>query len=72
MVTDGPLAGWFDRPLTRMSSYAPFNARAVENYQSLAFFAGYDAPWTLYRRNPEVLRRLELVLRYVFALQDAN
>ena len=72
VVTDGPLAGWFDRPMTRMYSYAPFNARAVENYQSLAFFAGYDAPWNFYRRNPEVLRRLELVLRYVFALQDAN
>ena len=64
----GPLQGWFDQPLWRQYSYAPFNARVLENYHSLAFFAAYDAPWNQYYRHPGVLHRLRLTLEYTFAL----
>ncbi len=68
----GPLQGWFSEALWRQYSYAPFNARVMENYYSLAFFYGYDAPWNAYYRSPDVLRRLELVLGYTFDLMGGN
>lgn len=67
---DGPRRGWFAEPLWRQYSYAPFNARVMENYFSLAFFAGHAAPWNIYHRHPGVLARLEATLEYTFALQD--
>lgn len=73
VVTErGPLQGWFAEALWRHYSYAPFNARVMENYHSLAFFYGYEAPWNIYYRHPEVLRRLELALEYTFRLMGRN
>lgn len=68
----GPLQGWFSEALWRHYSYAPFNARVMENYYSLAFFYGYQAPWNIYYRHPGVLERLELTLRYTFKLMAEN
>jgi hypothetical protein len=67
---EGPRRGWFAEPLWRQYSYAPFNARVMENYFSLAFFAGYQAPWNSYYRDAGVLERLAAALEYTFALQD--
>lgn len=67
-VESGPLQGWFSRPLWRQYSYAPFNARVMENYYSLAFFYAHDAPWNCYYRHPAVLERLRLTLEYTLAL----
>jgi hypothetical protein len=67
---DGPRRGWFAEPLWRQYSYAPFNARVMENYFSLAFFAGHAAPWNIYHKHPGVLERLHAALEYTFALQD--
>ncbi len=67
---DGPRRGWFNEPLWRQYSYAPFNARVMENYFSLAFFAGFNAPWNIYYHHPGVLTRLEAALEYTFGLQD--
>ncbi len=65
VVTEpGPLRGWFREALWRHYSYAPFNARVMENYFSLAFFYGYDAPWNIYHKSPAVLERLRLALDY--------
>lgn len=73
VVTDpGPLQGWFSEALWRHYSYAPFNARVMENYHSLAFFYGYNAPWNLYYRDPAVLERLEYALTYTFGLMAEN
>ncbi|HEU5088177.1 MAG TPA: hypothetical protein VFT99_12055, partial [Roseiflexaceae bacterium] len=72
VALDGPRRGWFTQPLWRQYSYAPFNARVMENYFSLAFFAGYPAPWNVYHRHPAVLERLAAALEYTFALQDAR
>ena len=73
VVTEpGPLQGWFSEALWRHYSYAPFNARVMENYHSLAFFYGYEAPWNIYYKDPEVLRRLELALNYTFDLMGEN
>lgn len=68
----GPLQGWFSEPCHRYHSYVPFNARVQENYYSLAFFLGHDAPWNIYCRHPAVLERLELTLRYTFTLMGEN
>ena len=68
VTAPGPLQGWFDQPLWRQYSYAPFNARVLENYHSLGFFAAYAAPWNQYHRDPGVLHRLGLTLEYTFAL----
>ena len=62
----GDLQGWFGEALWRHYSYAPFNARVMENYHSLAFFYGYEAPWNVYYKDPRVLSRLELALNYTF------
>ena len=43
---------------------------SLENYHSLAFFYGYEAPWNIYHKDPRVLSRLELTLNYTFALID--
>ena len=73
VVTEpGPLQGWFSEALWRHYSYAPFNARVMENYHSLAFFYGYNAPWNIYYRDPGVLERLELALNYTFDLVGEN
>lgn len=68
----GPLQGWFREALWRHYSYAPFNARVMENYHSLAFFYGYEAPWNIYYRHPAILHRLELTLDYTFRLMAEN
>jgi hypothetical protein len=44
----------------------------MENYFSLAFFYGYDAPWNVYHRSPEVLERLRLTLEYTFRLMGEH
>ena len=73
VVTEpGPLQGWFREALWRHYSYAPFNARVMENYFSLAFFYGHDAPWNVYYRSPVVLERLRLALDYTFGLMGGN
>ncbi|MBI2952352.1 hypothetical protein HYY27_09665, partial [bacterium] len=73
VVTEpGPLQGWFREALWRHYSYAPFNARVMENYFSLAFFYGYDAPWNVYHRSPAILERLRLALDYTFGLMGEN
>ena len=71
-VEPGPLQGWFKEALWRHYSYAPFNCRVMENYFSLAFFYGYNAPWNPYYRDAEVLKRLELTLEYTFARMAEN
>jgi len=68
----GDLQGWFGEALWRHYSYAPFNARVMENYHSLAFFYAYEAPWNIYRKDPRVLSRLELTLNYTFNLMGDN
>lgn len=68
----GPLQGWFGEALWRNYSYAPFNLRVMENYYSLAFFYGYNAPWNIYYRQPDVLTRLEMTLRYTFERMGGN
>lgn len=73
VVTEpGPLQGWFGEALWRHYSYAPFNARVMENYYSLAFFYGYRAPWNIYYRHPALLERLTLALEYTFGLMGEN
>jgi hypothetical protein len=70
VVTEpGELQGWFGEALWRHYSYAPFNARVMENYHSLAF---YKAPWNIYHKDPRVLSRLELTLNYTFNLMADN
>jgi hypothetical protein len=44
----------------------------MENYHSLAFFYGYDAPWNIYTRSPDVLQQLECALNYTFRLMAEN
>jgi hypothetical protein len=68
----GDLQGWFGEALWRHYSYAPFNARVMENYHSLAFFYGYEAPWNIYHKDPRVLSRLELTLNYTFNMMGEN
>lgn len=68
----GDLQGWFGEALWRHYSYAPFNARVMENYHSLAFFYGYRAPWNIYHKDPRVLSRLELTLNYTFNMMGDN
>ena len=68
----GDLQGWFGEALWRHYSYAPFNARVMENYHSLAFFYGYEAPWNVYYKDPRVLSRLELALNYTFNMMGEN
>jgi hypothetical protein len=73
VVTEpGELQGWFGEALWRHYSYAPFNARVMENYHSLAFFYAYEAPWNIYYKDPRVLSRLELTLDYTFNLMADN
>ena len=72
LTEEGPLRGWFSEALWRQYSYAPFNARVMENYHSLAFFYAYDAPWNMHYRSPEVLRRLRYALDYTFGLMGDN
>ena len=73
VVTEpGPRQGWFAEPLWRHHSYAPFNARVMENYYSLAFFLGYKAPWNIYYRDSGVLSRLGMALRYTFRLMGKD
>jgi hypothetical protein len=68
----GELQGWFGEALWRHYSYAPFNARVMENYHSLAFFYAYEAPWNIYHKDPRVLSRFELTLDYTFNLMGDN
>ncbi len=68
----GALQGWFGEALWRHYSYAPFNGRVMENYHSLAFFYGYEAPWNIYYRHPALLERLSLALEYTFGLMGEN
>ncbi len=73
VVTEpGELQGWFGEALWRHYSYAPFNARVMENYHSLAFFYAYEAPWNIYYKDPRVLSRLELAFAYTFKLMGDN
>lgn len=72
ITEEGPLQGWFGETLWRHYSYAPFNARVMENYHSLAFFYAYEAPWNVFHRDPRVLSRLELALNYTFDLMADN
>ncbi len=54
-ATPDRLQGWFSDALWRHYSYAPFNARVMENYFSLAFFTGYEAPWNITYLDPAAL-----------------
>ncbi len=69
VVTDqGKMQGWFSEALWRTDVYAPFNGRVLENYYSLAFFYGCNAPWNIYHGDVQILKQLDLVLNYVFGL----
>lgn len=73
VVTEpGPMQGWFSEALNRTDVYLPFNGRIMENHYTLAFFLGHDAPWNVYHRHPEVLRRLGFALDYTFGLMGPD
>ena len=63
VVENGPLRGDIEVKMWR-NNPAPYNARDLENYLTLAWFYCTDRPWNPYYASPALRQRLEAVLTY--------
>jgi hypothetical protein len=72
VVETGPTRGYISKVVWRGNTAHPWNARAMENHVSLAYFYCTNRPWNPYYGSPAVRERLEAALNYLLSLQSPD
>src|SRR5690242_15960420 len=64
IVEEGPDRGFINAGVWRGAKDPSYNARVLENYETLAFFYCTNRPWNPYYASPALRQRLETLLEF--------
>src|SRR4051812_12085927 len=69
IVEEGPDRGFINAGVWRGAKDPSYNARVLENYETLALFYCTNRPWNPYYASPALRQRLEAVLEFWCSIQ---